>query len=83
MTTAVSLPVYYHGKELEFPFRLIRPGARHRFSVEVFDTEVIFEMDPGGYYRVALPENAPPPPIPDRELLDTIRTVLGALSVVN
>lgn len=62
MNEPFDLPVTYNGKERLFPARLLQLGYTHRFQVDVYGTEVLFEPDEERRYRAiadadALPTN--------------------------
>jgi hypothetical protein len=46
-----EIPVAYKNKELLFPARLLQLGYTHRFAVEVYGQEVVFEPDEERSYR--------------------------------
>jgi hypothetical protein len=46
-----DLPVTYNDQELQFPARLQASAYAHRFVVEVYGQEVLFETDEEGSYR--------------------------------
>jgi hypothetical protein len=56
MDEPFELPVSYHDKEMLFTARLEQLGYTHRFVVDVYGTEVIFEPDEEKKYRAILEE---------------------------
>lgn len=59
MNEPFDLPVSYKGKDLRFPSRLLQFGYTHKFQVNVYGTEVLFEPDEEGRYRALVePEEA-------------------------
>lgn len=53
-----ELPVTHNGKELLFPAQLQQTGYTHRFVVDVYGQEVMFEPDEEKAYRAMIdPEN--------------------------
>jgi len=51
MDDVFDLPVSYQGKDLHFPAQLLQTGYTHRFLIEVYGAEVIFEPDEERSYR--------------------------------
>ena len=54
MQDAFDLPVQYRGEEILFPAKLLQLGYTHRFQVEVFGQEVLFEPDEDRNYRALI-----------------------------
>jgi hypothetical protein len=74
MTDEFILTVDYKGAPADFPAQLFLHGYTHRFRVMVERTEVYFEPDEGGSYRVIkLPEQD------EKELLQIDRELLKVL----
>ena len=57
MTQELELPVTYKGEELLFPAKFQFLGYTHRFLVNVYGEEVLFEPDEERNYRALLAEN--------------------------
>jgi len=64
-----SLPVQFKGEALSFPARLITFGHSFKFYVMVDKTELTFEKDDEGQYRVLREGTGPEM---DRALLEAI-----------
>jgi hypothetical protein len=52
MKEEFTLTVNYNGLERHYTTRLILQGYTHKFSVMVNETELFFEPDEEGHYRV-------------------------------
>ena len=52
MTDPFILTVNYKGSELDYSAQLLLQGYTHKFKVLINDTEVFFEPDEEGQYRV-------------------------------
>jgi hypothetical protein len=52
MTDEFTLSIIYRGEERHFPAKLLLHGFTHRFQVSLPETEVFFEPDEEGSYRV-------------------------------
>lgn len=51
MNEPFDLPVTVNNRDLLFPARLLQLGYTHKFQVNVYGTEVLFEPDEEGRYR--------------------------------
>lgn len=51
MHDSFELPVFYKGEECLFPARLEQTGYSHRFVVNIYEVEVIYEPDEQRNYR--------------------------------
>jgi hypothetical protein len=51
MSETFDLPVHYKDRDLLFPARLLQTGYTHKFEVDVYGTEVLFEPDEEKSYR--------------------------------
>ena len=81
MTDSFTLSVYYKGKTLELPARLIHQGYIHHFRVMINNTAVLFEPDEEGSYRAIIKpgaDNAIPEPV-DRDLLQLVSERIVAI----
>lgn len=59
MATLFTITVNYKGTQRNFEVQLQQRGYTRRFVVEIDGTEVIFEPDEEGYYRVVVsPDHA-------------------------
>ena len=75
-----QLPVEYKGEELALNTSLLLTGFTHKFIVEVFGQEVIFEPDEDRNYRAIIPyEDIGKNKNIDQELLKEIAIVLQVL----
>jgi hypothetical protein len=80
MDELFELPVFYKGKELLFPARLLQLGYTHRFVVDVYGQEVFFEPDEERNYRALVePEQLEGNKKIDVELLKTIAERIEAV----
>lgn len=52
MTDPFILTVNYKGSEMDYTAQLLLQGYTHKFKVLINDTEVYFEPDEEGQYRV-------------------------------
>jgi len=52
MTDPFILTVNYKGHDSDYPAQLLLLGYTHKFKVQVNETEVYFEPDEEGQYRV-------------------------------
>jgi hypothetical protein len=52
MTDHFILTVNYKGHDSDYPAQLLLQGYTHKFKVRINDTEVFFEPDEEGLYRV-------------------------------
>jgi hypothetical protein len=74
MTDEFILTVDYKGAPADFPAQLFLQGYTHRIRVKIGTTEVYFEPDEGGSYRVIkMPEQE------EKELLQIDRELLHAI----
>ena len=80
MDEKFQLPVEYKGEELALDASLLVTGFTHKFIVEVFGQEVIFEPDEDRHYRAIIPyEDIGKSKIVDHGLLKEIASVLQIL----
>lgn len=77
MTRELELPVSYKGEEIIFPARFQFLGYTHRFLVDVYGEEVVFEPDEERNYRVLLDETKLTKTL-TKELLQAIAEMLAA-----
>jgi hypothetical protein len=54
MDEEFELPVTYKGEELLFPAQLLQTGYTHRFKVDIYGQEVVFEPDEEKNYRAII-----------------------------
>lgn len=59
MYDVFELPVTYKGQELQFPAQLLPSGYTHRFQVNVFGQDVLFEPDEERTYRALVDPEKP------------------------
>jgi len=52
MTEEFLLSILYKGQEQHFPAKLLLQGYTHKFQVTLPETDVFFEPDEEGQYRV-------------------------------
>ncbi|WP_312992151.1 hypothetical protein [Chryseobacterium flavum] len=79
-----ELPVIYKGKELLFNGRLATFSYGYKLSVNIHDTDVVFERDDQGNLRAILPnihDVSPAFPI-EKELIEAIIEVFNELQVL-
>ena len=55
MDEKFQLPVEYKGEELTLNTSLLVTGFTHKFVVEVYEQEIIFEPDEDRNYRAIIP----------------------------
>ena len=80
MDEKFQLPVEYKGEELGLNTSLLVTGFMHKFIVEVFGQEVIFELDEDRNYRAIIPyDDIGKNKNVDQELLKEIASVLQVL----
>ena len=54
MDESFELPVTYQGEELLLPAALLQFGYTHKFRVEVYGQQIVFEPDEERNYRAML-----------------------------
>jgi len=74
MTEPFDIIVHYKGRETAFPARLLRQGYSHKFVVGIYETQVYFEPDEEGIYRVVVM-----PGQNEKELAAIDRQLLGLI----
>ena len=80
MDEKFQLPVEYKGEELALNTSLLVTGFTHKFVVEVYGQEVIFEPDEERKYRAIIPyEQVGKNKTLDQGLLKVIASVLQVL----
>lgn len=80
MDEKFQLPVEYKGEELALNTSLLVTGFTHKFVVEVYGQEIIFEPDEERNYRAIIPyEEVGKNKTLDQGLLKEIASVLQVL----